>query len=164
MITPDDAFDEEMRQITRLRLRREPRRRVARRARSHRRRALTALTVTCGRRSRPARHAHRRSHGWARCAQRSRRRVRCRREPHGSVRAVHQPLSSRQRTDRAQPPTTYLACALAQQACRKGHRAIYRRASRLFSELALARARSRRWQLPSTAHPHPLKRRRSAHG
>jgi len=34
---------------------------------------------------------------------------------------------------------TYLACALAQQACRKGHRAIYRRASRLFSELALAR-------------------------
>lgn len=35
---------------------------------------------------------------------------------------------------------TYLACALAQQACRKGHRAVYRRASRLFSELALARA------------------------
>jgi DNA replication protein DnaC len=35
---------------------------------------------------------------------------------------------------------TYLACALAQQACRKGHRAIYRRASRLFGELALARA------------------------
>jgi DNA replication protein DnaC len=34
---------------------------------------------------------------------------------------------------------TYLACALAQQACRKGYRAIYRRASRLFSELALAR-------------------------
>lgn len=35
---------------------------------------------------------------------------------------------------------TYIACALAQQACRKGYRAIYRRASRLFSELALARA------------------------
>jgi DNA replication protein DnaC len=35
---------------------------------------------------------------------------------------------------------TYLACALAQQACRKGHRAIYRRASRFFQELALARA------------------------
>ena len=35
---------------------------------------------------------------------------------------------------------TYLACALAQQACRKGYRAIYRRASRLFAELALARA------------------------
>jgi DNA replication protein DnaC len=35
---------------------------------------------------------------------------------------------------------TYVACALAQQACRKGHRAVYRRASRLFSELALARA------------------------
>ena len=35
---------------------------------------------------------------------------------------------------------TYLACALAQQACRKGHRAIYRRAARLYSELALARA------------------------
>jgi DNA replication protein DnaC len=35
---------------------------------------------------------------------------------------------------------TYLACALAQQACRKGYRAIYRRAPRLFDELALARA------------------------
>lgn len=35
---------------------------------------------------------------------------------------------------------TYLACALAQQACRKGYSAIYRRASRLFDELALARA------------------------
>ena len=35
---------------------------------------------------------------------------------------------------------TYIACALAQQACRRGHRAIYRRASRLFSELGLARA------------------------
>ena len=35
---------------------------------------------------------------------------------------------------------TYLACALAQQACRKGHRALYRRAARLYLELALARA------------------------
>lgn len=35
---------------------------------------------------------------------------------------------------------TYVACALAQQACRKGFRAIYRRASRLFDELRLARA------------------------
>jgi len=35
---------------------------------------------------------------------------------------------------------TYLACALAQQAVRKGYRAFYRRASRLFDELALARA------------------------
>ena len=35
---------------------------------------------------------------------------------------------------------TYVACALAQQACRKGYRAIYRRASRLFEELSLARA------------------------
>jgi DNA replication protein DnaC len=35
---------------------------------------------------------------------------------------------------------TYVACALAQQACRKGHRAVYRRASRLFDELNLARA------------------------
>jgi DNA replication protein DnaC len=35
---------------------------------------------------------------------------------------------------------TYLACALAQQACRKGYRALYRRAPRLFHELALARA------------------------
>lgn len=35
---------------------------------------------------------------------------------------------------------TYVACALAHQACRRGHRAIYRRAPRLFDELALARA------------------------
>lgn len=35
---------------------------------------------------------------------------------------------------------TYLACALAQQAIRNGYRAFYRRASRLFDELALARA------------------------
>src|SRR6266704_5875055 len=35
---------------------------------------------------------------------------------------------------------TYLACALAQQACRKGYRAIYRRATRLTDELTLARA------------------------
>ena len=35
---------------------------------------------------------------------------------------------------------TFVACALAQQACRKGHSAIYRRASRLFDELGLARA------------------------
>jgi DNA replication protein DnaC len=35
---------------------------------------------------------------------------------------------------------TYVACALAHKACRHGHRAIYRRASRLFDELTLARA------------------------
>lgn len=35
---------------------------------------------------------------------------------------------------------TYIACALAQKACRDGHTAIYRRVSRLFSELALAHA------------------------
>lgn len=35
---------------------------------------------------------------------------------------------------------TFVACALAQQACRRGYSAIYRRASRLFDELALARA------------------------
>jgi DNA replication protein DnaC len=35
---------------------------------------------------------------------------------------------------------TYVACAIAQQACRKGFSAIYRRSSRLFDELALARA------------------------
>ncbi|MBU4455783.1 IS21-like element helper ATPase IstB [Patescibacteria group bacterium] len=35
---------------------------------------------------------------------------------------------------------TFLACALAQQSCRKGYRALYRRASRLFEELSLARA------------------------
>ncbi|HVY45250.1 MAG TPA: IS21-like element helper ATPase IstB [Minicystis sp.] len=35
---------------------------------------------------------------------------------------------------------TYVGCALAQQACRKGFRAFYRRAPRLFDELRLARA------------------------
>jgi DNA replication protein DnaC len=35
---------------------------------------------------------------------------------------------------------TYLSCAFAQQACRKGYRAMYRRAPRLFDELRLARA------------------------
>jgi DNA replication protein DnaC len=35
---------------------------------------------------------------------------------------------------------TYLACALANQACRNGHRAMYRRASRLFDEMRMARA------------------------
>jgi DNA replication protein DnaC len=35
---------------------------------------------------------------------------------------------------------TYVACALAQQACRKGYRAVYRRSTRLFDELTLARA------------------------
>lgn len=35
---------------------------------------------------------------------------------------------------------TYIACALTQRAIRNGYRAIYRRASRLFDELALARA------------------------
>lgn len=35
---------------------------------------------------------------------------------------------------------TYMACALAQQACRRGYRVLYRRASRLYDELALARA------------------------
>ncbi len=35
---------------------------------------------------------------------------------------------------------TYIACALAQQACRKGFRVLYRRSSRLFDELTLARA------------------------
>ena len=35
---------------------------------------------------------------------------------------------------------SYLACALAQQACRQGYRALYRRVPRLFEELALAHA------------------------
>lgn len=35
---------------------------------------------------------------------------------------------------------TFVACALGNQACRRGYRTLYRRASRLFQELALARA------------------------
>jgi DNA replication protein DnaC len=35
---------------------------------------------------------------------------------------------------------TFLACALGQQACRQGHRVIYRRLPRLFADLAIAHA------------------------
>jgi len=35
---------------------------------------------------------------------------------------------------------SYVACALAQQACRKGYKALYRRVPRLFDELALVHA------------------------
>lgn len=35
---------------------------------------------------------------------------------------------------------TFIACALTHQACRKGFRALYRRATKLFDELSLARA------------------------
>jgi DNA replication protein DnaC len=35
---------------------------------------------------------------------------------------------------------TYIACALAHDTCRKGHRALYRRVPRMFEELRLARA------------------------
>lgn len=35
---------------------------------------------------------------------------------------------------------TYVACALAQQACRRGYRILYRRVSRLFDELTIAHA------------------------
>ena len=35
---------------------------------------------------------------------------------------------------------TYIACALAQQACRRGYTALYRRVPRLFDELALVHA------------------------
>ena len=38
---------------------------------------------------------------------------------------------------------TYLACALANAACRQGHTALYQRLPRLFEELALARADGR---------------------
>jgi DNA replication protein DnaC len=35
---------------------------------------------------------------------------------------------------------TYVACALAQQACRRGHRTLYRRLPRILDEIALSRA------------------------
>jgi DNA replication protein DnaC len=44
---------------------------------------------------------------------------------------------------------TYLACALAHQACRKGFRVCYRRAPRLFDELRLARADGTYPRLPA---------------
>lgn len=37
-------------------------------------------------------------------------------------------------------PAPFGCCARAQQACRKGYRALYRRAPRFFDELTLARA------------------------
>lgn len=43
-------------------------------------------------------------------------------------------------TGRTGTGKSYLACALAQQACRKGYRAFYRRVPRLFEEILLARA------------------------
>jgi len=45
---------------------------------------------------------------------------------------------------------SFLACALGQKACRDGYSVVYRRASRLFDELAQARA--------DGTHPHVLKR------
>lgn len=42
---------------------------------------------------------------------------------------------------------TYLACALAQEAVRRGHSSLYLRAPRLFEELAIARADGRRKRL-----------------
>jgi DNA replication protein DnaC len=42
--------------------------------------------------------------------------------------------------DHRRPGKSYLACALANQACRKGYRAVYRRAVRMFEELNLAHA------------------------
>jgi DNA replication protein DnaC len=43
-------------------------------------------------------------------------------------------------TGRTGTGKTYVACALAQGACRKGFRALYKRVPRLYDELALARA------------------------
>jgi DNA replication protein DnaC len=45
---------------------------------------------------------------------------------------------------------SFLACALGQKACRDGYSVVYRRASRLFDELAQARA--------DGTHPHVLER------
>jgi DNA replication protein DnaC len=38
---------------------------------------------------------------------------------------------------------SYIACALAQKACREGHSTLYQRASRLFHDLAVAKATGR---------------------
>ena len=42
---------------------------------------------------------------------------------------------------------SYLACALGQKACREGHSVVYRRATRLYDELAQARADGTYFQL-----------------
>ncbi len=48
---------------------------------------------------------------------------------------------------------SYLACALAQQACRRGYRALYRRAPRLYEELTLAHADGSYTSASSPASP-----------
>ena len=48
---------------------------------------------------------------------------------------------------------TFVACALAQHALRRRYRAIYRRASRLFDELALARADGALGKIARAARP-----------
>jgi DNA replication protein DnaC len=71
------------------------------------------------------------------------------RHPRGLDRSVIQRLSTSQWVDKHQNiiitgPTgcgkTYLACALAQKACRDGHTAIYRRVPRLLHEIGMAKA------------------------
>ena len=48
---------------------------------------------------------------------------------------------------------TFLACALGQQACRQGHRVIYRRLPRLFADLAIAHADGSYIAAPRAARP-----------
>ena len=72
--------------------------------------------------------------------------------------ARHLPLGARNTRRSSSPGATgtgksFIACALAQQACRKGYRAYYRRASRLFDDL---RAGAGGWHLrppPRQARP-----------
>lgn len=45
---------------------------------------------------------------------------------------------------------TYLSCAIAQKACRMGHTVVYERATKLFHDLALAKADGRYYKILST--------------
>src|SRR6266478_2866648 len=57
---------------------------------------------------------------------------------HLGTHGAHYPGSLQPKIVRDGVGKSYLACALAQKACRDGHSAIYRRAPRLFDELMAA--------------------------
>jgi len=70
--------------------------------------------------------------------------------PNSRLHALRNPSRAFFHTSRRAWTSLTVACALGQKACRDGYSVVYRRASRLFDELAQARA--------DGTHPHVLKR------